>query len=465
MIFQPHYLACLSQASYLVADEASKVAVVVDPRRDVGVYLAAARALGVEIRHVVLTHFHADFVSGHLELAAATGATIHVGARGRTDYPSLAARDGGDLVLGPRVRLRFLETPGHTPESICALVFDRLASECVPQAVLTGDTLFLGDVGRPDLMASVGHSETELAGWLYDSLHAKLLPLPDATVVHPGHGAGSLCGKALSADMCSPLGVQRRTNYALAPMSKAEFVRLVTADQPAAPAYFGYDADLNRRVRPTLGAVTSLPELSLDETLARARAGAVLLDVRPAAEFGGGHLAGSVNVGLEGRFAQWAGSSIDPRAPVVLVTPAGRADEAALRLARVGFDRVVGRLCDLEAALRARPDLVRRIAKTSAVDLVRREAAGTAPVVIDVRAASEWTAGHVEGSLNLPLTGLLARLRDVPRDREVLVHCQSGYRSSLATSLLAREGFTNVTDLVGGWAAYDAARAPAFPEL
>jgi rhodanese-related sulfurtransferase len=250
-------------------------------------------------------------------------------------------------------------------------------------------------------------------------------------------------------------------------MSKAEFVRLVTADQPAAPAYFGYDADLNRRARPTLDAAlaTSLRALSLDEALAFAHDGAVLLDVRPAAEFGGGHLAGSVNVGLDGRFAPWAGSVLDPRTAVVIVASPGRAPEAALRLGRVGFDRVVGHLVDLAGALRARPDLLRRVAKTSASDLVRREAAGTAPVVIDVRTAAEWADGHVEGSRNLPLPGLLARLDELPRDREVLVHCQSGFRSSLAASLLARAGFTNVTDLVGGWAAYEAARAPAFPEL
>jgi glyoxylase-like metal-dependent hydrolase (beta-lactamase superfamily II)/rhodanese-related sulfurtransferase len=470
MIFRAHYLACLSHASYLVADEVSKVAAIVDPQRDVADYLAEAQALGVSIRHVILTHFHADFVSGHLELAAATGASVHVGARGRTDYPSVPARDGGELDLGPRTKLRFLETPGHTPESICVLVFDRAKSETEPHAVLTGDTLFLGDVGRPDLMASVGVSEQELASMLYDSLHGKLLPLPDATIVYPAHGAGSLCGKALSAETSSPLGVQRKTNYALAPMTKAEFVRLVTTDQPEAPAYFGYDADLNRRARPTLdrALAASARPLSLDEALAHVAAGALLLDVRPAAEFGSGHLAGSVNVGLGGRFAQWAGTVVDPRTPIVLVAGPGRAQEAALRLGRVGFDRVAGYLADLPSAMRAHPELVRRQAKTSPIDWVRLEDSGASaasrPFVLDVRTPGEFAEGHLSGALNVPLPRLRARLAEVPRDRAVLVHCQSGSRSSIAASLLAREGYERVSDLVGGWAAYEATRTPAFPE-
>lgn len=470
MIFRAHYLACLSHASYLIGDEESRVAAIVDPQRDVADYLAEAKALGLTIRHVILTHFHADFVSGHLELAKATGASIHVGARGKTDYPSVAARDGLELVLGARTKLRFLETPGHTPESICVLVFDRAQSETEPHAVLTGDTLFLGDVGRPDLMASVGVSEQELASWLYDSLHAKLLTLPDATIVYPAHGAGSLCGKSLSAETSSPLGVQRRTNYALAPMSKLEFVRLVTTDQPEAPAYFGYDADLNRRARPTLESAlaSAARPLTLDQALAHAKGGAVLLDVRPAAEFASGHLAGSINVGLGGRFAQWAGSVIDPRTPIVVVASPGREQETALRLGRVGFDRVEGFVADLAGAMRARPEVVRRMDKTSAVDLVRIEDAGkppsSMPFVIDVRAPGEFAAGHMPGAQSIPLPRLRARLAEVPRDRAVLVHCQSGYRSSIAASLLAREGFTNVSDLVGGWAAYEAARTPAFPE-
>ena len=449
-----------------MGDEVSKVAAVVDPQRDVGDYLAEAKSLGVVIRHVILTHFHADFVSGHLELAAATGATIHVGARGRTDYPVSAARDGESLELGPNVRLAFLETPGHTPESICVLVFDRSRSESSPEAVLTGDTLFLGDVGRPDLLASVGVSEDELASSLYDSLHDKLLRLPDATLVFPAHGAGSLCGKSLATERSSPLGVQRRTNYALAPMSKRDFVRLVTADQPEAPAYFGYDADLNRRLRPTLdGALAAGGRaLSLDEALARVREGAVLLDVRPAAEFGGGHLEGSVNVGLAGRFAQWAGSVIDPRTPIVIVAGPGLEAEAALRLGRVGFDRILGHLADLGGVLRANPGRVRRLKKTSAVDLVRREDAGTLPAILDVRSPAEFAAGHLPGACHIPLPRLPSRLSEVERGREVVVHCQSGYRSSIACSLLAREGYAEVSDLVGGWAAYEAARAPAFPE-
>jgi len=465
MIFRSHHLACLSQASYLVADEASKVAVVVDPRRDVDDYLAQAKTLGVSIRHVILTHFHADFVSGHLELAAATGASIHVGARGRTEYPSVPVHDGDELVLGPAVRLSFLETPGHTPESICVLVFDRAESDAAPHAVLTGDTLFLGDVGRPDLMASVGVSEAELAGWLYDSLHTKLLPLPDATRVYPAHGAGSLCGRQLSCETSSTLGVQRRTNYALAPMSRDEFVRRVTVDQPAAPAYFGYDAALNRRERPTLDrALSAERALSLDEALAAVDRGAVLLDARSVGEFGAAHLAGSVHVGLDGRFAQWAGSMIDPRTTVVLVAAPGTEREAAMRLARVGFDRVAGHLSDPLSALKARPDLVRRMAKVSPYEWLRLEGTPSAPFVVDVRSGAEHAAGHLDGDVNIPLPELRARASELPRDRDLLVYCETGYRSSIAVSALVREGFDRAADLVGGWVACEAARAPAFPE-
>jgi len=466
MIFRSYYLACLSHASYLVADEASGRAAVVDPQRDVAQYLEDAARLGVRVTDVVLTHFHADFVSGHLELAEATGAAIHVGAQARADYGFVPARDGDVLELGPGTRLGFLETPGHTPESISVLVYDLAKSATEPQGVLTGDTLFIGDVGRPDLMASVGVTAEELGSLLYDSLHGKLLRLPDATTVYPAHGAGSLCGKNLSSELSSPLGVQRRTNYALQPMSKAEFVRVVTADQPESPAYFAYAADANRRVRDTLGETLSrtLRPLSLDDVVALAKSGAVLLDVRPPQAFGAAHLVGSVNIALGGRYATWAGTLLDRTRPIVLIGDPGAQAEAATRLARIGFDHVAGHLDDVMGALRARPDLLRRVRKVSPVDLLARLDAGTAPVVVDVRAAPERDQGHVPGSVSVPLPQLLAHLDRIPRDREVVVHCQSGYRSAIAASLLAREGYANVADLVGGWVSFDAARAPAFPE-
>ena len=463
MIFEPYSLACLSHASYFVADEGTKSAVVVDPQRDVDRYLDAAKRHGVAIRHVFLTHFHADFVSGHLELARATGAVIHVGARGKTEYPAVPARDGDVLELG-RVRIRVLETPGHTPESVCLLVFDLAKSATDPYAVLTGDTLFLGDVGRPDLAASGGARVEDLAGMLYDSIHSKILPLPDATLVYPAHGAGSLCGKSLSTESCTTLGVQRKTNYALSGMPKDQFVRLVTSDQPETPAYFGYDADLNRRRRATLDEALpkALNPLLAAEVLALLDAGAGVLDVRSQAEFAAGHLKGSVNVPLGGRYATWAGAVLSREVPIVLIAPAGKEAEAAMRLMRIGFDGVAGYLEGGAAALAALPPARRATTRrASAAELRARLSAENPPLVLDVRAASEWAAGHVKGSQNVPLQRLRERLAEVPRDRDIVVHCQSGYRSAVAVSVLQGEGYDRLTDLVGGWQAWEALGAPA----
>lgn len=463
MILERYSLACLSHASYLVADETTRRAAVIDPQRDVDRYLADAAAKGLTIAHVILTHFHADFVSGHLELAEATGADVRVGARGTTDYPSVPVRDGDVLDLGPGVRLAFLETPGHTPESVCVLVFDRARDPSAPVAVFTGDTLFVGDVGRPDLAATGGGGPTpaDLAGQLHDSLVGKLLPLPDATVVYPAHGAGSLCGKALGAEPCSPLGVQKRTNAALLARTRDEFVRLVTADLPELPAYFAHDAALNRRRRPMLAAATAAADrrLGLDEVLAHRAAGATLLDVRPAGAFAAGHVKGSVHVGLVGRFASTAGAVVDRPAPdrsvpIVVLAPPGKGPEAVLRLGRVGFDGVVGVLDDVPAALAARPDVAARLPRTAPDVLADAVAAGRAPWVLDVRSATEFAAGHVPGAVNVPLTVLPRRLSEVPRDRPVVTMCETGYRSSTAASLLLRAGHPSVADADGGHVAY-----------
>lgn len=341
MILEQQYLACLSQASYLVGDEESGVAAVVDPRRDVDEHLAAAKRLGLTIRYTILTHFHADFVAGHLELAERTGATICLGARARADFPFQALGDGERLELGPRVRLEVLETPGHTPESISIVVWD-LAAEGGPtrRAVLTGDTLFVGDVGRPDLLASVGVTKDELARLLYRSLREKLLTLPDETIVYPGHGAGSMCGKSLGAENMSTIGGEKRANYAVQAIVRDEgeeaFVSLVTLGQSEPPAYFGWDAELNRRSHTTLHASLAkrVKPLSLDALLRQQNAGAQVLDVRDAEEWAPAHLARSINVGLDGRFAQWAGAVLDPRRPVILVAPPGLEADAALRLGR-----------------------------------------------------------------------------------------------------------------------------------
>src|SRR5499426_564308 len=347
MILRQFYLNCLAHASYLVGDEASHTAAVVDPQRDVDQYLAFADAHGLRIAHVLLTHFHADFVAGHLELRDRTGATIYLGAAAKAEYAFTPLRDGESVEFG-RVRLTALETPGHTAESISILVFDLDRSATEPHAVLTGDTLFVGDVGRPDLRVALGWSAEELGGLLYDSIHKKLLPLPDTSLVYPAHGAGSLCGKAISRETVSTIGEQRRANYALQPMSKAAFVDLVTADQPDAPPYFTYDAVLNSRERPTLDETLAreLNPMTLDQVLALQEVGGQLLDTRDPAEFAAAHLQGSINIGLGGQYATWAGTILSRERPIVIIADPGRESESAMRLGRIGFDHIVGFLKD-----------------------------------------------------------------------------------------------------------------------
>src|SRR5271169_3477859 len=359
MILKQYYLGCLAHASYLLGDEASATAIIVDPQRDIQQYLADAEKFGLQIRHVFLTHFHADFVAGHLELRDRCGAAIHLGSRAKAEYAFVAMKDGDTLEF-PGLRLEILETPGHTIESISILVFDLKKDAEKPYAVLTGDTLFIGDVGRPDLRASLGWTAQELGGHLYDSLRNKLMTLPDETLVYPAHGAGSLCGKNLSSDTVSSLGDQRRFNYALQPMSKEEFIRLVTADQPDAPPYFTYDAILNSREHATLDKNLEQVHraIELDEVLRMGDAGAQLLDVRDPAEYAKGHLAGSINIGLGGQYATWAGTVLDRAKPIVIIAEPGREREAALRLGRIGFDHVRGYMRGGMEALAARGDLV-----------------------------------------------------------------------------------------------------------
>jgi hydroxyacylglutathione hydrolase len=372
-----------------------------------------------------------------------------------------AMKDGGALEFGD-VRLAFLETPGHTPESVCIVVYDKKKDAKKPVAVLTGDTLFIGDVGRPDLMVASGMKAEDLAGMMYDSFQ-RILALPDETIVYPGHGAGSSCGKNLSSDTSSTLGVQRRTNYALAPMSKAEFVRLVTTDQPCAPAYFGYDAGLNRSERPTLERVlaTALKPLELDEVLRLVKSGARLLDTRDADAFAAEHLRGSINIGLSGRYASWVGTVLDPAHPIVLVTVPGKEEESATRLGRIGFDRIAGYLRGGVAAAQARPAELVHGARVDREALVKRLAAPKPPQVVDVRTNTEWSAGHIEGALHLLLDDLTKNLARVPKDRELVMVCKSGYRSSIAASLLQAAGFERVTDLAGGMDAWNAAPSKA----
>jgi rhodanese-related sulfurtransferase/glyoxylase-like metal-dependent hydrolase (beta-lactamase superfamily II) len=466
MILKQYYLGCLAHASYLLGDEASATAIIVDPQRDIEQYLADAESFGLEIRHVFLTHFHADFIAGHLELRDRCGATIHLGAHGQAEYAFAAMRDGDTLDF-PGLRLTVLETPGHTIESISILVFDLEKDQSRPHAVLTGDTLFIGDVGRPDLRASLGWTASDLGAHLYDSLHDKLLALHDETLVYPAHGAGSLCGKQLSSDTVSSLGDQRRLNYALQPMSKEEFIGLVTADQPEAPPYFTYDAILNTRERTTLDRNLEqvFHPVDLAEVLRMGDAGAQILDVRDGAEYAKVHLAGSINIGLGGQYATWGGTLLDRARPIVIIAEPGREQEAAMRLGRIGFDHVQGYLEGGMGALAGRPDLVRATERLSAAMVAEELASVEPPLLLDVRNPREWAARHIGVGVNVPLNQLQERIAEIPRDRRIAVHCAGGYRSSIAASILHQSGITDVVDMAGGLAAWDAASLELTPTV
>ncbi len=457
MIFQQFYLTCLAHASYLIGDESSKRAVVVDPQRDVGQYVAFAREHGLTITDVVLTHFHADFVAGHLALRDQVGATVHLGRRAPAEFAFHALADGSVIDLG-QVCLRTIETPGHTPEGISLVVSE---GDAAPTAVLTGDTLFVGDVGRPDLMASVGFSADALARELFASLR-KLAALPDDVKVYPAHGAGSMCGKSLGKETFSTIGREKVGNYALNISDETAFIAAVTADQPEAPAYFGHDAAFNKREHDTAEhRSTALTVPQIQDAIA---AGAQVLDVRENTAFSGSHVNGALNVGLRGQFAMWAGAVLDPKRDIVLVTEAGEQDEALTRLRRIGFDRVRGHLDGGMAALAAYPLLVRGSRRVEPDELRRWLQRADAPLVIDVRRHDEHATGNISGNIsgsrNVPLQVLGKSLADLPRDREIVVHCAGGYRSAIAASLLAANGFT-VADLVGGYGAWKGGSASA----
>jgi glyoxylase-like metal-dependent hydrolase (beta-lactamase superfamily II) len=453
MYFKQFYLGCLAQASYMIGDAGE--AAVIDPRRDVDEYLEEARRQNLTIRHVIETHLHADFVSGHRELAARTGAKIYFGANAGATFPHVPVREGDEIRMG-NVVLRFLETPGHTPESVSVVVFDEAVSR-QPQAVLTGDTLFIGDVGRPDLLGA-RMSADELAGLLYDSLHAKLLALPDATQVYPAHGAGSLCGRNISSETSSTIGEQRQGNYALKPMPKEEFVRMMTADLPEAPAYFSRDVAINREGAPDLAELPELPGLSPQYFESRQAGGGLVVDTRPSAQFGTAHVPGSLHIGLSGQFASWAGALVPPDASILLVAEdPDRVQEARTRLARVGLENVAGYL---EGGIPAWEASGRPLASTEqiTVDELDHRLRERSMRVLDVRRPPEWQAGHIDGAAHVPLNELAGRAGEVGGDTPVAVICASGYRSSTATSVLERKGVRRVSNVVGGMNAWNAAQ-------
>jgi hydroxyacylglutathione hydrolase len=461
MNVKQYYLGCLSHASYLITDEKSKTAAVIDPQRDIEQYLADAAAGGYQIKHVFLTHFHADFLAGHIELRNRTQARIYLGRRAEAEFDFVKVKDGDRIEFGD-VRLEILETPGHTPEGISILVFNLNKDPAKPYAVLTGDTLFIGDVGRPDLLASIGVTADELADMLYDSITNKLVKLPDETLVYPAHGAGSMCGKSLSKETVSTIGEQKKFNYALQTMRRDEFKQLVTSELPEAPAYFVHDAIRNRQERPSLDRTLekSLAALTLDDVLRLHNQGAQLLDVREAVDFEGAHLAGAVNIGLQGKYATWCGTMLEHETPIVVIAEPGGEEEAVVRLGRIGFDNVAGYLQGGMEALRDRPELVHGIERITAVALAEQLGGGRRPVIVDVRSDKEWSAGHIAGSRNVPLNHLRERLGEIPLDKTVVVHCEGGYRSAIAASVLAQAGRTNIFDLVGGFKAWTTSKLP-----
>ncbi len=461
MFFKQYYLGCLSHASYLIGDTTTGLAVVVDPQRDIAEYLADAEAQGLTITKVIETHFHADFLSGHLELAARTGAAIVYGsvAAGRVGFPIETHAHGDRIDLGG-VNLEILETPGHTPESICVVVRPD-GPDGEPYGVLTGDTLFIGDVGRPDLLAAVGFTADDLARQLHESLHSKLMVLPDETKVFPAHGAGSACGKNLSTETVSTIGEQRRTNYALAPMVVEDFVDVVTQGQTPAPLYFLYAATRNRESHALLPEHVEVAALTIDQVRDHQRGGAAVIDCRDDNVFASGHLRGSVNVGLSGRFAEYVGEVMEPGTPIVIVAEPGAASEARTRLARIGFDNVVGALDNPYAAFIENPDLVDRLSRLSVETLAERMGSVRDLVVIDVRNRGEYALGHLPGAKHVPLPELLRTLPSLDPRAPTVVNCAGGYRSAIASSLLRSHGFTDVSDLIGGYTAWANGNIPS----
>jgi glyoxylase-like metal-dependent hydrolase (beta-lactamase superfamily II)/rhodanese-related sulfurtransferase len=457
--FKQFYLGCLAHASYLIGSNGE--AAVVDPQRDVDQYLKEAEDEGLEIKYIIETHLHADFISGHRELAERTGAKIVFGKAAGATLPHIAASDGEEIRIG-EVRLRVLETPGHTPESICLLVIDPAIS-AEPQKVLTGDTLFIGDVGRPDLAGGMGYTPQAMAAMMYDSLHQKLLKLDDAVEVYPAHGAGSMCGRSMSEETSSTIGQQRRFNYALQPMSRDQFVSMMTTDLPEAPVYFPRDAEINRvgaQALESLKRPEPLTPAQVSDLLRQTQTDSlryVVLDVRSAADFGAGHVLGSLNIGLGGQFAIWAGCLIPLPAPVVIVADSeAKVDEAVVRLARVGIENVRGYLqggisdwsrdgfdlafvpqitvAELRELIQQRPDLQ----------------------IIDVRRPPEYKSGHVPRARHAPLGTFKPHLDELGLDpaRTTAVICAGGYRSSAATSLLQQLGFADLLNVTGGTSAW-----------
>ena len=451
MYFEQFYLGCLAHASYMLGSEGE--AVVVDPQRDVDLYLEAAAERGLKIRHIFETHLHADFVSGHVELAERTGATIYIGEKAGAAFPHVPLRDGFELRVG-RAHIAAVETPGHTPESMCLIVTDEEKS-ARPWAVLTGDTLFIGDVGRPDL--SPAHTSQQLAGMLYDSLHGKLLRLADDVLVYPAHGAGSLCGRNMRAERFSTVGTERLTNYALQIKDREEFIRQLTTNLPARPEYFFEDAQINRQGAPSLSELPPLAAIPAAELERLLEQEIFALDVRPTAEFAGAHVPGSVNIALSGQFATWAATVLGLNArPVLIAETPEQYAEARMRLARVGIEGARGFLQGGVAGWQQAGLPVAQLPQITAREL-RQCLSGGEVRVLDVRREPEFQAGHIAEAAWWPLDRFKVSAPEVDPAAPLAVHCQSGYRSVIACSLLRRAGLENVINVAGGFEAWQKA--------
>jgi len=441
MQFKQFYLECLAHASYYIGSGGE--AAVIDPQRDVRQYLTEAEANNQKIKYIIETHSHADFVSGHIELAEKTGAEIVYGEKAPTQFPTLKVKDGDELTVG-KVKLKFLETPGHTPDGITVLAEDTEdASE--PVKMLTGDTLFVGDVGRPDLVGSRGFTAEQMGALLYDSIHEKILPLPDETEIYPAHGAGSLCGKSLSKETWSTLGEQRKMNYALQPMSKEDFIKIVAADQPEVPAYFPKSALKNLQGASALDDLPKPKKLSTEEI---ENFDGVILDVRNGSDFGAKHIPNAINIGLGGQFASWAGTIVEVGTPIAVVAEKEeQVDEAFMRLARVGIETV-----KVFILMKNYAGETNQIESVSVADV--KEKLADDIQFVDVRRPAEYANGHAPKTTNLPLDVLAKEIYKLNPDKPTYVLCQGGYRSSLGTSVLENAGFKKIYNVTGGTKAW-----------
>jgi hydroxyacylglutathione hydrolase len=451
MFIKQLYTGCLSEAAYYIESEG--VAAVIDPLRDTDEYIELAKERKARIAYIFETHFHADFVSGHIDLGQKTGAPIIYGPKTVTSYPVTVATDGQVFALG-NTSIEVLHTPGHTLESTCYLLKDELGK---PHALFTGDTLFVGDVGRPDLAQEENHLTVEdLAGMLYDSIYQKIVPLPDDVLVYPAHGPGSSCGKNIGPNTHSTIGEEKRSNYALQSAGKTAFITAVTDGLAAPPLYFPVNAKINKEGYESLDklltkalqplSVTAFKEKIKDDTV-------IVLDTRNSTTFINGFIPGSISIGLDGRFAEWAGMLLSFTQTILMVTAPGKEEETAVRLARVGFSTVEGYLQGSFEAWQAAGEKIDMVVEIEADELAMDLPHDPKMLVVDVRRETEFADGHIKGAVNIPLDGMIdpGAMANLDENKNIYVHCAGGYRSIIAASLLKRQGIHNLHNVQGGW--------------